>query len=289
MHPILFKIPGTDLPLRSFGVMVAGGFLLGMWIMGRLVERYSAKPERDVQRYAAIHVWILMGVLLGARLMYVVVEIAKGTHQGSLYIEQWWTILYIWQGGLVMFGGLFGAILVGAWKARKEGIHIPEGLDYGLIAGFFGLAVGRIGCLLVGDDYGKIVPEKYAQLPFPITLHVPEVLKEGSLFGSQNAGQVLWATQPWMAVNATLIALVGLWLLKRRRYRGQVAVTMALIYAVTRFSIEYFRGDTLRGVWFDGALSTSQVVAIGVAAITLVLFVLGLGRHEPPVRGSAET
>ena len=38
MHPIVFEIPGLGLPIRSFGLMVAGGFLLGMWIMNRLVR-----------------------------------------------------------------------------------------------------------------------------------------------------------------------------------------------------------------------------------------------------------
>ncbi len=279
MHPILFQIPipgfSQELPIRFFGVLVAAGFLLGMWIMGRLVQRYSADPQEDVQRYAAVHVWILMGILGGARLMYVLVEIAKGTSQGAQYVEEWWTVLFIWQGGLVMFGGFFGGMLLGAWKTRREGLCIAEGLDYGMPAAFFGLAMGRIGCLMVGDDYGKVVPEAYADLPFPITLRVPEVLHEGSLFGTQNIGQVLWATQPWMAINAALIGLTGVWLLRRRRYFGQVALVLALLYAITRFVIEYFRGDALRGVWFDGALSTSQLVAIGVAAAALVLLVLG--------------
>jgi phosphatidylglycerol:prolipoprotein diacylglycerol transferase len=304
MHPILFKlviprsitwidgpvpwyegvpllwIGGREITLGTFGVMVASGFLLGMWILGRIVQKYSADPEGDLVRYAGVHVWIMLGVIGGARLMYVAVEIAGGTRQGAIYLDQPLEILNVMGGGLVMFGGMFGAMALGAWRARKEGLHIPEALDFGMPAAFFGMILGRIGCLLVGDDYGKVVPEEYAHLPFPITLHIPEVLKEGSLFGPQNEGQVLWATQPWMSINGALLGLFGLWLLKRRRYRGQVAITLVFAYAVARFTIEAFRGDILRGMWFGGAISTSQLVAIATAVISLGLIVRGRGNRE---------
>jgi hypothetical protein len=53
------------------------------------------------------------------------------------------------------------------------------------------------------------VPAEYATLPFPVVLHVPNPLPEHSLFGAENAGQVLWATQVWMSLNGFLLALLG--------------------------------------------------------------------------------
>ncbi|MBK8180749.1 MAG: prolipoprotein diacylglyceryl transferase [Planctomycetes bacterium] len=73
MHPILFTIPGIDFPVRSFGLMVAAGFLLGTWILGKLVARMSRNPSKDVERYGALPVWVLIGVVLGARAVYVIV------------------------------------------------------------------------------------------------------------------------------------------------------------------------------------------------------------------------
>jgi phosphatidylglycerol:prolipoprotein diacylglycerol transferase len=271
--------------------MVAGGFLLGMWVMNVLVRRHTPDPERAEEllaRYASVHVWILAGVILGARLMYVIVEIARVTEVGQGYLSNPLQILYIWEGGLVMFGGLFGGILAGVWKARREQIDVPEGLDYGITAGFFGLAVGRVGCYLVGDDYGKVVPPEHASLPFPITLRVPAELPPGSLFGEANAGQVLWATQAWMAIGALLLGLLGVWLLRRRRRYGRVALVLILIYCFTRFTIEAFRGDRLRGLWFDDTLSTSQIVAIGVALVCLALLVLGKGSKPATPRPAGD-
>jgi phosphatidylglycerol:prolipoprotein diacylglycerol transferase len=272
MHPIVFEVPGLGLPIRSFGLMVAGGFLLGMWIMNQLVRRYGSDPDAELVKYSAVQVWILVGVILGARLMYVIVEIARGSETGREYLDDPLSILFVWKGGLVMFGGLFGGLLAGVIKARAERVNVRQGLDLGLTAGFFGLAVGRIGCLLVGDDYGKVVPEAYAHLPFPITLRVPEVLPEGSLFGEENAGELLWATQVWMAANALLLGLLGLLLLRRAHRDGSVAAALVLAYSVGRFAIEAFRGDELRGMWFDGRLSTSQLVSIAVFLVCLFLW-----------------
>jgi phosphatidylglycerol:prolipoprotein diacylglycerol transferase len=280
MHPILFELPG-GFPVRSFGVMLALGFLLASWVFSRLVARHSDDPERDVARYGAIPVWVLIGIVVGARLMYVVVEVLKGSTTGQEYLSEPWTILMVWKGGLVMYGGTFGGLLGGWWCARRNQVHLWHGTDIGLTAGWFGLAVGRIGCLLVGDDYGKVVPEAWRDLPFPITLHVPDPLPPHSLFGDANAGEVLWATQPWMAINALLIALLGVWLLKRRHYPGQVGLVIILLYSITRYVIEVFRGDEVRGTWFDGAMSTSQLIAIVAGLASLALLVALRKRRVP--------
>lgn len=272
MHPILFELPG-GFPLRSFGVLLAAGFLLGSWIFSRLVARYSADPERDVARYGALPLWILIGIVVGARLMYVVVEIAKGGATGQGYLDDPLSILFVWQGGLVMYGGTFGGLIGGSWCAKRHGIPLWHAMDLGLTAGWFGLAVGRVGCLMVGDDYGAVVPERWRHLPFPITLRVPDPLPAHSLWGAENAGQVLWATQPWMTLNALAIACMGLWLLPRRRYPGQVSLAIVLSYAITRAIIEAFRGDEVRGTWFAGAISTSQLIALASGAVALALLV----------------
>ncbi|MEY2784956.1 MAG: hypothetical protein RL277_1163 [Planctomycetota bacterium] len=280
MHPILYTIPGLDFPLRSFGIMLAAGFLLGSWILGKLAERYGDDPKQDPERLARVTVWILFGVVLGARLLYIIVEVGQQSPVGKDFVAHPIEMLKVWNGGLVMYGGLFGAIALGMWKARMEKLRVLHALDLGLIAGFIGLAVGRIGCYLVGDDYGSIVPPQYAHLPWPITLHVPQVLPEGSLFGEENAGQVLWATQNWMSIKALIVAAIGYWTLRHRRYAGQVALTCLFSYAILRGGIEFFRGDSVRGLWFGGAISTSQLISLVSGGIALTLLILMRQRRE---------
>jgi phosphatidylglycerol:prolipoprotein diacylglycerol transferase len=302
MYPILFGF------LPAFGVLVATGFLVGIWLWGKLLARYGLEPARDPERASDIAVWLLVGVIGGARLMYVAVEsvrylradvtpamrayleqdpnapaltaeeskVAGRIGVGHDFIHDPFKILFVWQGGLVMYGGLAGAILLGILAGRRTGIHLWNGLDTGLVAGFVGQAIGRWGCLLVGDDYGSVVPEKYAHLPFPVTLRVPSLAwleaHPKSLFENELAGKLLWATQPWMSLNALLVSLVGYLVLRRRRYFGQVAGVILIHYSIGRAVIEEFRGDEVRGLWFGGAVSTSQIIAaFGVLAGVLIL------------------
>lgn len=283
MHPILFEIPGVHFPIRSFGVMLALGFLLGSHLLNRLVAAHSKDPARDVERYGAIPMWVLIGIVTGARLMYVTVEIFRGSETGQSYLANPLKVLAVWEGGLVMYGGYFGALVGGMWCAKKHGLRVFHAIDLGAVAGFYGQAVGRIGCLLVGDDYGSVVPEKWSHLPFPLTLRVPNPLPDQSLFGSENAGQLLWATQPLMSIKAALVATICLWLLRRRRYEGQVALTGLFLYSLLRFGVEFLRGDDVRGVWFHGNVSTSQMIALAAGTVAAILLLKNWKRRDVPV------
>jgi phosphatidylglycerol:prolipoprotein diacylglycerol transferase len=289
MHPILFTIPGLDFPVRSFGLMLALGFLLGSWLLGKLAARYGDDPRGDPERYSRITVWILVGVVIGARLMYVTVETLQGTEVGRSFVAKPWKIFAVWEGGLVMYGGMFGAIALGMWAARREGVRALHALDLGLVAGFAGQAVGRIGCLLVGDDYGRVVPPSLEHLPFPITLRVPDPLPPGSLFGAENAGKVLYATEAWMSIKALIVCFIGWQILKHRRYTGQVSLWIILMYAILRSLVEVFRGDTIRGLWFGGAISTSQIVSIGAGTFAIALLIKNRGRRDPLPDARRET
>jgi phosphatidylglycerol:prolipoprotein diacylglycerol transferase len=294
MHPIIFEIGPFQLgkplgevgpfALRSFGLMVVLGFLLGAHWVTRMGVRGATDVSETRKKFDAVPMWVLGGVIGGARLMYVVVEVLRQSPVGEGFLANPLSLFYVWEGGLVMYGGAFGGLLGGWWAARKQGLDVANVFDLGTAASFLGLAVGRIGCLLVGDDYGSVVPESLRWLPFPVTLHVPEELKKGSLFGEANAGQVLWATQTWMSINAACIAALGYRFLRRRRYRGQVALRLLGIYAVMRFLIEMFRGDEIRGVWFGGAVSTSQLISIATGLVCLALLWRNRGRAEEDAR-----
>lgn len=339
MHPILFEVPGIGFEIPSFGVLVATGFLVGVWLWGRLLARYGSDPENDPLRAGDVSVWLLIGVIGGARLMYVGVEsarylaadtgptaaryfdaadrgregftiqnelvalerdaaddaaraavaaqradlaLARRVAVGHDFLHSPQKILFVWEGGLVMYGGFFGAILLGCWAGRKRGLHVWNGLDTALVAGMVGLAIGRWGCLLVGDDFGSVVPAEHRDLPFPLTLRVPSgewlAAHPKSLFPTDLAGEVLWATQPWMSINALLVALVAWSVLKRRRFYGQVTGVVLIHYALTRGFIEAFRGDEIRGLWFGGTVSTSQLIGLLGLALGVGILVANRGK-----------
>jgi len=284
MHPYLFSIPlpFLDEPfhLKSFGVLVASGFLFGAHILQRLVAKYGDDPEGDAERYSNILMWVLFGIFGGARAMYVLVEVMRGSATGQGYLDDPLSMLFFWEGGLVMYGGFAGGSVLGVIKARMEGVRWKHALDMAIITAFFAQGVGRVGCLLVGDDFGKVVPERFSHLPFPFTVRVPDILPDGSLFGAANAGELLWATQIWMSLNGFLVGMIALQIFKRRRYTGQTTLWVIVLYAAGRYVIEMFRGDSIRGLWFDGLMSTSQVIAVVGALVAGVLLIKNRGRTD---------
>ena len=280
MFPILFEIPGLGLPIKSFGLMVVLGFLLGAYVFDRLVARYAPDAEQKRAGYAAVPIWSLIGILIGARVLYVLVEVLQQTPVGQSYIDQPWKVFAYWEGGLVMYGGAAGAIVGYALCARRHGLPKARTFDLGVVAAFTGLCIGRIGCLLVGDDYGKIVPPGFENAPFPLVLHVPDPLPKGSLFGAENAGHALWATQVWMSANALMLSWVGARHLRRRRYGGQTGLLLLLGYSITRGIIECFRGDAVRGLWFGGRVSTSQLISVVLGLVCLGLLWRNRGRQD---------
>jgi len=334
MHPVLFELPILGFPIRSFGVTVAVGILLGIWIWGKLAARHGDDPREDPQRVSQVALWAVVGVLVGARIMYVTVEVSRylasdATSQevelartnpaqlepsrleaarevavGHDFLDDPFKIFLIWEGGLVMYGGLIGGILFGILSARANKLKVWNALDMALIGAFVGLSIGRWGCLLVGDDYGNIVPEAYTDSfrPIalgnggeigPLTIQVPDATwlatHPESLFDSSLAGQTLWAAQPWMSLNALVVAFVGFLFFKRRTWCGQAAAIMLAHYAVTRFTIEFFRGDKIRGLWFGDTLSTSQLISLVGLALAIALLLKRPGPAPPPVTGPSAT
>lgn len=257
MWPELFTIPFLDVPLRSFGLLVGTGFLVAVWFGARLAARYGADPAKDPERFSGdVAFWVLLGVLGGGRLAYVLLN-------WNQYAAHPLDALKIWEGGLVMYGGLILALVLGAWKAKRLGMPIWQSADYGLTAGFLGQAIGRVGCLLVGDDYGRPT-----DLPWAITF--PDPLRPGSAFPPELAGIPVHPSQPYMTLKALALCAIGLWLLKRKRFHGQVASVLLMGYAVLRFLIEYTRGDAAaRGGVFRAGLGPGEVAtrlhAAGVA------------------------
>jgi phosphatidylglycerol:prolipoprotein diacylglycerol transferase len=258
MHPILFKIPlpfpifgAEEFLLRSFGVLTMLGVLAGFVWLSLALRRIGvdgAEATGDL-----VTICVLTG-FLGARWLYLAIH--PEAWEGPL------SLIAVWQGGIVSYGGFFGGALGGMWYARRHRIPIPRLGDAVLPALILGQAFGRIGCFLVGDDYGK---------PWdgPWAVSFPRV--EGGLIPEHLIGVPLHPAQIYLSLMNLAIFGITAWLFARRRFDGQVlAATMAL-YAVGRFLVEYTRGDDVeRGAL--GALSTAQWWSIGTLLLTGLLY-----------------
>ncbi len=277
MWPVIARIPvpfgDGHLTLSAFGLMVVLGFLAGTFVMQRLSRREGIRDETSLE---TLFLLILLAIVVGARAMYVLTNLAE-------FHDRWWDVIRVDKGGMTMYG----ALILGAFTAwvytNKKRLPIWPLLDAGAVGAALGIGIGRIGCLLVGDDYGrpcdpsfplrikfstKTAPGEFLGIPIPAN--------NGNLAGN-HAGIWLHPTQVYMAVNGFVLAAVLYWVWKRKRFHGQVFAALFFLKAVTRSIIEFYRDDADRG-WV-GPLSTSQFVGL-VTALGAILLWIVLSRRE---------
>jgi phosphatidylglycerol:prolipoprotein diacylglycerol transferase len=253
MHPILFKI--GDFTLYSYGVLVAIGFLAGISFALREARRLGEAPEKILD----LCFWILIAAIVGARLMFILLNIKE-------YIQYPMEIIKIWRGGLVFYGGVILSIIVGAvfmYRHKLNPWKVSDILSPGVALGLF---FGRIGCFCAGCCYGKPT-----DLPWAVTFKNPVSLAPLDVS--------LHPTQLYSSLNGLMIFLILLGLRRFKKFEGQITVSFFFLYAVTRSIIEIFRKQWDFVIppgslpYFPGFfLSTSQFISILVALASVFLF-----------------
>ena len=140
MYPELFRI--GDFVISTFGVMMAIAFLTGSWITARRMQEEGLDPDLAW----SLLVWVMLGGIAGSKLYFAVdVHLRTGVP---------FTDLLLSRDGITWYGGLVMGIVVGAIGCRVHGVSVKKVMDCTAVAVAVGQALGRVGCFLVGDDYG---------------------------------------------------------------------------------------------------------------------------------------
>lgn len=232
MHPLLFELFG--LKVYSYGVLVALAFLLGFALIA-----YRAKQAGDkVDDYLEAIIWFIVSGIGGARLFYFIwfPQVFLADPIGATFS----------QGGLVWYGGVIGALLAALVFTRLKRIHLAHFGDIIAPAAAFGLAIGRVGCLLAGCCYGAV-----CDLPWAI--HYPLAHET---HGLPVHPAPLYETALMLMVTGLLLKMD-----KNKPYEGFTLGWFFILASLVRFGLEYLRGDRL--VWIQTLdLSASQVVSL---------------------------
>ena len=150
MYPELFSI--GDFTISTFGLMMALAFLTGGWITSIRMREEGLDPEHAW----SLLVYVMLGGVAGSKLYFAVdVHLRTGIP---------FTDLLFAREGITWYGGLVLATLVGAFWCRRNGLSIKQVMDCTAVAGAVGQSIGRVGCFLVGDDYGRVT-----DLPWAVT------------------------------------------------------------------------------------------------------------------------
>ena len=243
MYPVLFRI-GT-FEITSFGVLVAVGALVGIWVFQRELARRSL-PESAVDAGIAG----VLGGLVGAKLLWTI------EHMGDEPVAN----LLLSRGGMSWFGGLIGGVVAGIWMLRRRGVPLMAGLAAASPGLALGHGIGRIGCFLVGDDYGYPT-----DLPWGVAF--PEGLPPTDV-----------PVHPTQLYELALLLPVT-WLLIRWRSRGVpdrvVFGRYLVMVGAIRFAIEFVRVN--EPVVLTGPLTLAHLISAAIALVGIALLATAKG------------
>jgi len=273
MYPVLFQIGGFA--VTSFGVMIALSFIAAGWLMSRGLARSGEDPEVawDLIGYAAV-----FGIL-GAKIYYMIL------HWDETAADPVRALLS--RAGLVWYGGFILAALVIAWKVRRMKLPLGKYADSAAPALALGYAIGRMGCFLVGDDYGAPTSSAVG-IAFPNGAP-PSTAGNLRAFGVDVPAGV--PDNQVLAVHPTQLYEVGMSLIILAllvKLRPRLAAAPGALFGiwlalagVERFIVEIFRAKDDR---FLGVFSIAQLISFLLVAVGLSIAASLMKRVAPSAR-----
>jgi phosphatidylglycerol:prolipoprotein diacylglycerol transferase len=281
MRRVLFDIPLhyvglPDIPVYGYGFMMMLGFLAAIMLAVRLARREGI-PAAAIYDISLIAV--LSGVV-GARLMWLL-RFAPEDLPPSQYIA-------VWNGGLVFYGGLLLALALGLGYCWQQRLPVARTADCFAPAAMVGLAFGRMGCFLNGCCYGTACSdEAWYGVRFPGGS--PAAMELWGLeSGRTMTTPPLYPSQLMSSFGALVVAGLLLFFWRHRRFPGQVTLLMLVLYGVNRFTVEFFRGDTVPRSIGPLELKEGQIVAaITVLAAGFLLAILWRRAGKAPPSGES--
>ena len=295
---------GDSFAISPHGLFIAIGFMLGAWLFGRIAVARGVE-ERAI---SSIVLWSLIGAIVGARFFYVV---AHWSEFAPKPVEA----LLIWKGGISLLGGIAGATIANAINIRRFGLRFFQVADALAAPLALGIAVGRIGDLIIGDHLGKptswLLAWRYSggtvAPPFECLQEFCQAPLQGDRLQTleRSGSKLLDSTGAVIAsgvgVHQTalydmllawgLFALLW-WFTKRSRREGLAALVFAIYYGCCRLLEDFLRIDKR-----FGPLTGSQWTALTVVVVCVAIWgYLAVSKRpgpttppRPPIRRRARS
>lgn len=244
MWPTLVKIGSFE--ITTFGLMMFLAFITGGYVLARQFRRYGL--NEDVA--SSIVVAGAIGGIVGAKVYYAI-----------LFRD--WHLLFD-RAGLVWYGGMIGGFLAASWVIRRSKVDYLTAADAAAPAASIGYALGRVGCFLVGDDYGGPTDAWYG-VAFPKGAP-PTTAYELRHFGAHVDPAIpdyqvlkVHPTQLYESAAALVMFAVLMWLNKRPHRRGLAWGLFLIMLGIERFLVEMVRAKDDR---FLGPFTIAQLISV---------------------------
>lgn len=231
-----------SITIYGYGLMIALGILAAIGMAEVRAKRHGL----DSDRVFSLALWVLAGGWISARLLYYITIL--GEICGDL------SLLWDFRTGYVVYGGMIGGALAGFLCCKKRRLRF-EWCDLLMPSVALAQSFSRIGCFLAGCCYGREM-----DCPISIVFHHSGIAPNGV---------PLFPTQLVSSGLDFFLCLMLLWTVGRSKVEGRIFALYLILYSASRFVIEFFRGDLLRGS--VGGLSTSQWIALFVFTAGVIL------------------
>jgi phosphatidylglycerol---prolipoprotein diacylglyceryl transferase len=249
MHPFLINtlLFGIHIKIPTYGFLLASAFSIGYGFALRRAMKLEIAPKH-VENFFLIAV---LGSIFGARLFHVLFE------EFPYYSAHPEKIFAIWEGGYTFYGAFLSCLFFMYLYTKIQKISFLDMMDIITPGGSLGLFIGRMGCFFAGCCWGRP-----SSVPWAVAFNAPETL-------SPSGNVRVHPTQVYEALVGLVAFFYLDYRLKNRKFSGQIFLEAASIYAVSRFGIEFFRGDDYRGYLFGGLISYSQFISLAILPFTL--------------------
>jgi phosphatidylglycerol:prolipoprotein diacylglycerol transferase len=244
IDPIIAQI--GPVTLGWHGVLSMLALVAGVWVGLRRAGQLGIDVDAMISGLG----WVIAGAVVGARLFHVLDHI-------PYYAQHPLEIVAVWQGGIAVYGGFVGGVVVGAIAAWRMGLPVWRCLDAGAPAMMVGQAVGRLGCFVNGDAWGAPTGGNWGVVYW----------NEDALLPPELIG-VPTHPYPLYEIAAVAVVLVLLWAFRRQLTRpGTAFLVTTICYGIIRFGLSYVRQETVIAF----GLQEAQVIAVLTALVALAI------------------
>ena len=256
-NPVAFTVFGKD--IYWYGIIIAAGFLLAVFYMLARAKDFGITQDDVLDMI----LWAVPIGVICARLYYCI-------FYWELYADDPISILYIWEGGLAIYGGILGGAIALLLFCAVRHMPLLQLADVLVPALALGQGIGRWGNYFNMEAYGRLITNPQWQF-FPVAVLIP--VDSGyewhmATFFYESCVDVLIFLVLWFGVR------------KRKRWNGQLLAVYMLMYGIGRAAIEGLRMDSL----YSGSIRISQIVSIMLAAVGLIWLLIGTFARKNPQR-----
>jgi len=262
---------GKALPIYGYGFMLFLGFTVGGWTAVHRAERIGIRGETVWD----LALWAFFAGIVGARVFYCI-QYAERVFFDSVGGQQVlkgpvalvFAAVNLPDGGLVLYGGVVAGVSTYLFYCYQKNLSVLRMADVAMPSLLMGLAFGRLGCFFNGCCYGD-----RCELPWAVTFpmgSVPDMalVRQGFIAPDETLVFALHPSQVYSSLNALLLAVLTAVYFRYRHRDGAVLALGMLAYPITRFVIEYLRGDEMGQ--FNTSFTISQWISIALFSAGLV-------------------